>query len=516
MLVRIRDLWKRFLFWIGATALCVGLCGCAQATAEDAPRLLTQKENEHMLQTATDAVVDARTLREQLSVPDSVRLDLTGEDGYLRIAVDAAVTVPDVSAAPVLAVTQDQFSQQTVRRFWDALCRDTIMYSDAEEDMSKPELAEAIERAERYLDDPSMRQDEMYVKQTRGLLRRMKQWYPTAPATEREKTVVDGTLGMHQTLIDYDTGEVYNTSEGVRARNGDICFSAWNDGTLDHPVMITYNARGEINGATLPSLGARLSYHNGARMPKGFTNFHYAPLIHIADESAVPVEAAGMLHTTPADARRAAEALLAGTPMAVSSIELVACGKCDEDGVELERSYLYGVYCSRVIMGVPCAVMNVSSPYSWVFANEHTYEQKWDYESCVVLCGDDGIASFSWCAPMRIANVLTQRAALLPFSEIMELFSSMAPVVLDDMLGYRYGKTMLEAKVHRIALCLQRITDQSNLEEGMLVPVWNFYGDIIYHWNSGELGFEGGEQSPQIVLSINAINGNIMQPDKGH
>ena len=67
-----------------------------------------------------------------------------------------------------------------------------------------------------------------------------------------------------------------------------------------------------------------------------------------------------------------------------------------------------------------------------------------------------------------------------------------------------------------MAFCLQRLTDQADLTEGILVPVWNFYGDIISHWADGSANHEWGRMYPQIVLSVNAVNGNIIQTDKGY
>ena len=469
-----------------------------------------------MVQTASKTQPDTRPLREQLDVPARVRADFASEDGGITVHADAAVAVPEVTAVPVLSVDRAQFSQETVSIFFDMLCGDMVMYSDAEADMSRPEIEEAIQSSESFLERSADTLHAESAEQVRGFIRLMQQRYADAPLTIADKPVADGTLTTQQEL-DYVTMEPYMTYEAVRARNGNISFTACNDPDLDHPVLITYNERGEMDGATIPRYGASIHYYNGDLMPFGYSSgFDEPPVMRIDDESVVPKKAAGILRVTPAEARKAAETLIAGTDMVVSDIRLILFGIHDEWGDRTDTTYLYSVYCTRVLHGVPCAVMDSDAPYSWPHDDGHRFEITWRYEHCILLYGNDGIADFTWCAPMGVASVLTERADLLPFSEIMDTFTHMTPVVLHSWAEAWGGIPKMEVSIDRVVFCLQRMSDQAHLDEGVLVPVWNFYGDVIFHWDGEQSGTEAINKYPQIILSVNAINGNIMRPDRGY
>lgn len=469
-----------------------------------------------MVQTASDAPKDARPLRDQLGVPERVQTDFISEDGLITVLVDAAVTVPEVTAAPVLSVSREQLSQGTVSRFFDMLCGDMVMYSDVEEDMSRTEIEEGIQRSEDFLEMGADTLHEESAEQVRGYIKLLKQRYSDAPLTIADKPVSDGTLKPHQEF-DYVTMEPYMTYESVRARNGNVTFTACNDSDLDHLVLTTYNERGEMDGATIPQYGAYIHYYNGDLMPFGYSSgFTEPPVMLIDDESVVPSKAKGILRVTPAQARRTAESLIAGTDMAVSDIRLTSFRIQDEWGNMTDTAYLYSVYCTRVLHGVPCAVMDSDAPYSWPNDDGHRFEITWEYERCILLYGNDGIADFEWCAPMGTTSVLTERADLLPFSEIMDTFTHMTPVVLNSWAEVWGGIPKMEASINRVVFCLQRMSDQAHVGEGVLVPVWNFYGDVVFHWDDEQSGMEAINKYPQMILSVNAINGNIMRPDRGY
>ena len=73
----------------------------------------------------------------------------------------------------------------------------------------------------------------------------------------------------------------------------------------------------------------------------------------------------------------------------------------------------------------------------------------------------------------------------------------------------------------RITLSLQRVIEPNRFDSGMLVPVWNFWGvrhKTETHKTTGEQRTVGSdeERSRQPFLSINAIDGSIIDPWKGY
>jgi hypothetical protein len=79
--------------------------------------------------------------------------------------------------------------------------------------------------------------------------------------------------------------------------------------------------------------------------------------------------------------------------------------------------------------------------------------------------------------------------------------------------------------IDSIQLGLFRIKEQNTegTRSGLFVPVWAFYGNVIatseYYEEDGGVRFNGPydvPQGPYIVLAVNAIDGSIIDVERGY
>ena len=57
-----------------------------------------------------------------------------------------------------------------------------------------------------------------------------------------------------------------------------------------------------------------------------------------------------------------------------------------------------------------------------------------------------------------------------------------------------------------------RVFEQGSAENGLLIPVWNFYGMRQRTFTNGETD----ETIPGVMLSVNAVSGVVIDSAKGY
>ena len=73
--------------------------------------------------------------------------------------------------------------------------------------------------------------------------------------------------------------------------------------------------------------------------------------------------------------------------------------------------------------------------------------------------------------------------------------------------------------VDRVSLELQRIAEQNSIENGLLVPVWNFYGTCTTKDVDGEeqsMTYLSGDGVYATLMTINAVDGSFIDWEKGY
>ena len=141
------------------------------------------------------------------------------------------------------------------------------------------------------------------------------------------------------------------------------------------------------------------------------------------------------------------------------------------------------------------------------------YTPIWDYEYIQLFVDDAGVLYMSYNQPHEVTEIVTESAEILSLEEAVASF--------ERMIGYQYAAYETGQRelcddaylcIDEIRLGLTRIAEKNAQEQGYLVPSWTFFGsyDLDGFWPDGE-----GHHGTEAILIVNALDGSIIDPDRG-
>lgn len=247
------------------------------------------------------------------------------------------------------------------------------------------------------------------------------------------------------------------------------------------------------------------------------------PLIDVSDRSGVPAEAHNRLERTVEEAKAMAASVLEGTGLDVCGVYL----SCDldvynpniETRTEETANYGYEIRCTRAVNDVRCITGAVGA----LGAEHDKYARSWPYESARLFITDDGIMDFWWASPVQITGTRVESATLLPFDDIIAVFTKMAAVdyapntARNETLSFMDDLTShYRMDINEIRLEFQRIREPDNVTDGLLVPAWGFYGQATRSMKDGTEGALFSDDPAQCLMIVNAVDGAIIDPMRGY
>ncbi len=177
-------------------------------------------------------------------------------------------------------------------------------------------------------------------------------------------------------------------------------------------------------------------------------------------------------------------------------------------GEELYDTGYRGYYAPRVD-GIPLAqVDNVVQVYLGKSLHSTATTRALPYESLFVDVGENGLYQFRFMNPVRIGAKLQADCTLLPFSQIMEIFRTIAPLSIAHY--ERNIEVSNEMRITRIALNYMGVPMRDDPTRYQLIPVWDFYGTT---YADGDERFFMPYYS---LLTINAMDGTIIDRTYGY
>lgn len=170
----------------------------------------------------------------------------------------------------------------------------------------------------------------------------------------------------------------------------------------------------------------------------------------------------------------------------------------------------YVFYFTRMLDGAP---ITFTESYGGGLEDHDSTLIPWSYERCEVVVGSRGIEKVEIYNPYNVEEVQTKNVKLMDFDSIIKIYEQMMEITNADMMDY-YNKVVYHTK--KIKLGYSRIYDPTvNSKTGILVPVWDFFGG--YDSESVEYtSKDSGEHSNQSFLTINAIDGTIINRELGY
>lgn len=491
---------KKAISLITALMLFTAIFSGCQVTPEKP--VVIQKDMEQMIekaqQTPENAVL-SMTLREQYGIPDTLSFTDTGAEGKLVITVDALVSAPDVSAMPIVRVAARDFTQEEVSLFYTEFCGDTAMYTYTDT-RTKAEIETLILNAKQEIPilEASVDPDDTALAQyyTDAYIPSLEEMYADAPV-EHANELSDGMLDIME--INGPDGKLIGTYRGL-----DVCenpgsgfakasgarFIVRNNSDLHESVIFEANPEGY---AGMPKV-------TGAVMAYFAQGNKYSAL-----ETVLPDNAEARVGLTKEGAERMVSVFLEkkALPFAISSVGFI------ESYPDASAPCCYAIHCNRRVSGVDCAAIKGAS-----YLGDSAMTESWAYEAMSFLVDADGIAGMQWSSPLDIKEVSVEDSALLPFEEIDGIFEKMMRICYEPEAREDIYE-QLHYNISSVRLELVRVIEQNSIEYGLLVPAWRFYGRLEKTYAEGVVP-DGDPECEECILTINAIDGSVIDLDKGY
>ncbi len=186
----------------------------------------------------------------------------------------------------------------------------------------------------------------------------------------------------------------------------------------------------------------------------------------------------------------------------------------------------------RTVQGIP---LNQARESSYTFPGGikmHTQLQdgscsdgsgaaRWWNERIRIRVGSRGIVMFEWVSPYEEPELVTEQAELLDFESVCEIFEKMIMVrydwVAETNRENSFGYEMIyDLNVDSVKLSLMRVREKGNPTESTIVPVWDFWGTEKTHTDHEDYKDRIGSTSYKPLLTINALDGSIIDRELGY
>lgn len=141
----------------------------------------------------------------------------------------------------------------------------------------------------------------------------------------------------------------------------------------------------------------------------------------------------------------------------------------------------------------------------------------WAYEQVRIYVLGDRVVDFRWVSPYEVTKVQPCEK-LMDFQEIQEVFAKMIFVKNDyyrDINNKNGFPTFMDLKIDKVQLTLMRVHPKDSVQEGTIIPVWDFWGTETAKWDQGT-GEMTGEPRYGVLCTINAIDGTLVDREIGY
>lgn len=483
-------------------------------------------------------------LTKQVDAPQTYSTDVSAADGNLIInASEAPVIVPDADRMPMYRVKAADFTQEQVSKMIDTLFEGQRIYEVEYGPETKDDIMERLINV-KQIDKENMEAMGWDENRLKEVIADLEKEYEAAPAEDQDVvTESDGLLKREELLGREGAHLAYYDALSVTTNYEDYekaaSFLAENNNDMTEPDMhVDTDEDGNVVGMSGWGIDRRATMRYENSGDAFGSNFGQNPAIRVDEDTVIDdEEVLEKLKITPAEAKRLVEEFLekAGIKMSVCAMYLLD----DEnlggyDGlISPAEHYVYKLYLCRVIDDLRVAYLCGASSArrdpaldeleetaaDGISAAEYDFLGSWSYETAEAMVNDDGLISFDWAAPIDIEEKVVDKANLMPFEDIAKRFEEQMRIeykasAVDDFF---FSMTWT---VDHVCLELQRIAEQNSFEDGLLVPVWNFYGycsaitEKGEDWGESFLSGDGIYHYP--LMTINAIDGSVISAEVGY
>lgn len=501
---------KKYISMIAA-GLCISVLAGCQETPKDT--IVKQKGADSIKSYESTEDVGS-PLREILGAPEHYTNKAAYEDGGLVIDTDADVILPDANAINTYAVSAKEANQELIdtvtNAFFDASAKFYSAYTYDE--WTKQDYQEEITRLEKYkaegnLDPYELGKDEngaLYFN-IDEVIARDEEDMKTAPE-EVTKEEVKPSFGLE-----------YWSGKGEE-RTREVDADSFNGVVETAQGIYNYN----ISYGMKPDIVFKISKNKKELVEDPRTEMTWIEMEYLLggnqDGEGNPLSeetVKGFVSISQEDAKKTAEEAVGklGWDMEVynSGYALFYHG---EGGFDV-NNVLDGGYIFHFTKKVDEVPVTYTDSYGGALEDMDSTLTPWSYERCDVIVGADGIEKVELFNPYSIGEVQTENVKLMDFDSIIKIYEQMMEVSNSDITEYEANRTY---HIKKITLGYSRIYDPTTSSDtGLLVPVWDFIGGFdAEDKESSTLNKNNGEYSNQSFMTINAIDGTIIDRELGY
>lgn len=437
-------------------------------------------------------------------VPTTVSADMVCSDARFTVTGAAAVSVLSDGTFPVVRVKPAEFTNRQVHRLIRQFVPHATLYEigDVRDKAHVEEAIRALEAQKPYYDAYGI---EGYPYMLGILQDELAAAPETVPIVRAKKTLQSITkdcgYGVAQTHMGLFVGESPLYGDPVRYLS------------VDNSADTLKAEYREVYGQT------QLIYEGYVDATAIFddlrteSRYRASAAVGAVSAAEVPPAYVNMLSFSPEEAARRAERVCKalGFDACAASVTLFKASRSsvppEDEDFSIDGCY-YEVRCTRRVDGAG-SVYQAGSAIA-TGGMDRVQFGSWAFESAVFSMDDLGIFRMEWTSPHTVKETLVQKAALLPFAEIMDRFRQS-----EDILFADYSEDWIvssQLTLTRMQLGLVRIPAYDDLNSGLLIPAWAFYG-VQETKESDGVTSTNNDGTVYPVLLINAITGEVLHPE---
>jgi len=441
----------------------------------DAPAVTNKKDGK-----LEEAILSKDTPAETLEPEADWQEQLTSSDDKVTININAVVEMPEVAEIPVVSCAPHYFTLEEVKNAIGLFYGDATLYDSS---LSDPEWLESEIIKEKA--------DLEYLKRNGE--------YPEEEGEEGQRVVASNLEEEILRLEDM----IAQLEADYQAVSGEP--SVIEEIELEEP---------DDGG------GESIIVRDGQTPPMEFYTVNYKEINLAAMEyevmgsdisSSKPLEISEQLDITTSREEAERKALEAASACGISECEIVSAGKMQVDG---QASYVFTL--GRLIGGIPSISIYDYEGTQAFGADGGEYREPWNQENIRVVVNDKGVVGFLWEYPPEILNVLNENVAIISYDEIKEIAKSQlqrSQTADEFELSQNSGKTI---EINRIVLNMMRVAKEDSMDSYYYLPVWDFLGPTVVYSAEESEGEGIPLTSGKSFLTINAIDGSIIDRGLGY
>lgn len=493
------------------------LAGCQNAK-EDV--IVTEKEPNDTCsyETAEKKETDL-FLREQINAPEHYKNEILYQNGALKIGTDAEVIVPEVNSVDIISVSAADFNQETIDKITDTFLGDAPVYDgNSYYTLTKPQIKKQISTMKTYVEQGNLNPydssydvneriqfydnlletapeiiDKQKVKPQFGLLSDYLDKFENIQQTVMEDTFL-GVVEAGNANYDYSLQRISNPVFHSMARITKTV-------EIDDLLMIQrWLDAGNLLGA------------DGYITEKKDEAYYYVDRMKGYNFSMTEEEMKKLINISFEDAKAIADEKIKA--LSLKDMELNESGYSlfyvntfTKDNI---KDGAYNFNYTRKLNNFP-----ISYTTNFGGASEDgSNVVPWGYEVVDIKVGDDGILDVDIQNLYDIGDVKKENVKLLNFKKIITIYEQMMEASNTAISELADQKIYHITKI-KLGYC--RIYDpQTDNNTGELVPVWDFYGGFDLDSKDGNNVRDNGIYSNESMLTINAVDGTIIDRSLGY